>query len=82
MVGMGDEVLIEELGKAELDEESEEQGDIVDAFVSQLDGSDGIHGDAPTKPWAWERLGCTVVDGADGRSSRNTCKHREYGQDR
>src|SRR6478672_3545454 len=80
MVGVGDEVLVEELGEAELDEESEEQGDVIDAFVSQLDGGGGIHGGAPTKPWAWKGLGCTVADGSGGRSRRDTCKHRENGQ--
>jgi hypothetical protein len=81
MVRVGDEVLVEELWEAELDEESEEQGDVIDAFVSQLDGGGGgIHGSAPTKPWAWKRLGCTVADGSGGRSRRDTCKHGENGQ--
>jgi hypothetical protein len=53
MVRVGDEVVVEELGESELDEEPEEQGDVIDAFVSQLDGGGGIHGSAPTKPWAW-----------------------------
>jgi hypothetical protein len=36
MKGMGDEDLVEELRETELDEEADEQGDIVDAFMSQL----------------------------------------------
>ena len=44
---MGMKELVEELRKAELDEEAEEQGDVIDAFVGQFQG--GVHGVAPTK---------------------------------
>jgi hypothetical protein len=57
MEGMGFEGLVEELREAELDEESEEQREVVDAFMGQLQR--GIHGGAPTKPG--ERLGCNAA---------------------
>ena len=55
---MGGEELVEELRKAELDEEAEEQGDVIDAFVGELQG--GVHGGAPTK--AGEKLRCTAEE--------------------
>ena len=58
MMGVGWEGLVEELRQAELDEEAEEQGDVIDAFVGQLHG--GVHGGSPTK--AGEKLRCTAVD--------------------
>ena len=62
MVGVGREVLVEELGEAELDEEAEEQGDVIDAFVGQLQG--GVHGGAPTR--AGEKRRCTAETEVSG----------------
>ena len=47
--GVGGEVAVEELGELELDEEAQEQGDVIDAFVGQFEG--GVHGGAPTRGW-------------------------------
>ena len=38
---------VEDLGQAESDQEGQEQGDVVDPFVSQLEG--GVHGGTPTR---------------------------------
>ena len=38
---------VEELGEAELDQEAQEQGDVIDAFVGQFQG--GVHGGTPTR---------------------------------
>jgi hypothetical protein len=40
MVWMGLEVLVEEVGELESDEEAEDQGDVVDAFMSEAEGGD------------------------------------------
>ena len=58
MMGVGWEGLVEELRQAELDEEAEEQGDVIDAFVGQLHG--GVHGGSPTK--AGEKPRCTTEE--------------------
>jgi hypothetical protein len=63
MMGVGWEGLVEELRQAELDEEAEEQGDVIDAFVGQLQG--GVHGGSPTK--AGEKLRCTAEEEVNGR---------------
>jgi hypothetical protein len=47
--GVGREVAVEDLGELELDEESQEQGHVIDAFVGQFEG--GVHGGAPTRGW-------------------------------
>ena len=47
MVGMRLEVVVQELGEPELDEETEDQGDVIDAFVDEAEC--GWHGGAPTK---------------------------------
>src|SRR4051812_16327796 len=78
MQGVRGEELVEDLGEAELDQEAEEQRDVVDAFVSQLQG--GFHGGTPTQPG--ERRGCTAVEGAGGRTRYRTCKHGQRGQNR
>jgi hypothetical protein len=44
---VGGEVAIEDLGELELDEESQEQGHVIDAFVGQFEG--GVHGGTPTR---------------------------------
>ena len=49
MEGVGGVVPIEDLGEMELDEESEEQGDVIDAFVGQFEG--GVHVGSPTSGW-------------------------------
>ena len=48
-MGVGWEGLVEELREAELDEEAEEQGDVIDAFVGQLHG--GVHGGCSNEGW-------------------------------
>ena len=64
MMGVGWEELVEELREAELDEEAEEQGDVIDAFVGQLQG--GVHGGAPTK--AWGKASLYRGDGGERKS--------------
>jgi hypothetical protein len=56
MVGMRLEVLIEELGEPELDQEAEDQGDVIDAFVNEAKW--GRHGGAPTR--VEEKRRCTA----------------------
>ena len=63
MMGVGRKELVEELREAELDEEAEEQGDVIDALVGQLQG--GVHGGSPTK--AGEKLRCTAETEVSGR---------------
>jgi hypothetical protein len=43
---VGGEVAVEDLGEFELDEESQEQGDVIDTFVGQFEG--GVHSGSPT----------------------------------
>src|SRR5207248_6900585 len=43
---VGRVMAVEDLGEAELDEESQEQGYVIDAFVGQFEG--GVHGGSPT----------------------------------
>ena len=38
---------VEDLGELELDQEAQEQGDVIDAFVGQFEG--GVHGGTPTR---------------------------------
>jgi hypothetical protein len=40
------EMAVEDLGEAELDQEAQEQGDVIDAFVGQFES--GVHGVSPT----------------------------------
>ena len=49
MEGVGREVAVEDLGELELDQEAQEQGDVIDAFVGQFEG--GVHGGSPTRVW-------------------------------
>ena len=44
---VGREMAVEDLGELELDEESQEQGHVIDAFVGQFEG--GVHGGSPTR---------------------------------
>ena len=39
--GMGREMAVEDLGEAEFDQEAQQQGDVIDAFVSQFEGGAG-----------------------------------------
>src|SRR5262249_15050991 len=45
--GMRREMPIQDLGQTESDQEAEQQGDVVDALVSQFEG--GVHGGTPTR---------------------------------
>jgi hypothetical protein len=74
MVGVGLEVLVEEMGETKLDQESEEQRDVIDAFVSQLQGS--FHGVAPTSHGGKPR--CIAGEGVSERSRNNTREHGQY----
>jgi hypothetical protein len=56
MVWVRLEVLVEEVWEPELDQEAEDQGDVVDAFVSQAEC--GRHGGAPTR--RGEKRRCTA----------------------
>ena len=47
MEGMRREMSIQDLGETEPDQEAEQQGDVVDAFVSRFEG--GVHGGTPTR---------------------------------
>ena len=49
MERVGREVPVEDLGELELDEESQEQGHVIDTFVGQFER--GLHGSAPTSGW-------------------------------
>ena len=62
---------VEEVRELKLGQESEEQGDIVDALMGQ--SQCGIHGAAPTT--GWERRRCTAAVAAAGSEWRETCKH-------
>jgi hypothetical protein len=46
---VGREVPVEDLGESELDEEAQEQGHVIDAFVCQFECR--VHGGAPTSGW-------------------------------
>jgi hypothetical protein len=50
------EMLVEEVGEPELDQEAEDQGDVIDAFVSEAEG--GRHGSSPTR--RGEKRRCTA----------------------
>jgi hypothetical protein len=52
--GVGGEVTVEDLGEFEFDEESQEEGDVIDAFVGQFECS--VHGVAPTRVWGKSSL--------------------------
>ena len=52
--GVGGVVAVEDLGELELDEESQEQGHVIDAFVGQFEG--GVHGGSPTRDWGKSSL--------------------------
>ena len=58
MVWVGLEVLIKELREPESGQEAEDQGDVIDAFVSESEG--GRHGGAPTRRVGERR--CTAED--------------------
>ena len=73
--GMGREMAVEDLGEAELDQEAQEQGDVIDAFVGQFEG--GVHGRHSDEGFG-ESPRCTARDGRDGRSRQ---KEREHGND-
>ena len=62
---------VEDLGESQLDQEAQQQGDVIDAFVGQLHG--GVHGGSPTK--AWEKLRCTAERQASGMQMSNICKY-------
>ncbi len=47
MEGMWGEMAVEDLGESQLDQEAHQQGDVIDAFVSQFQG--GVHGGTPTR---------------------------------
>ena len=47
MEGVRREITVEDLGKVELDQKAQKQWDVVDAFVSQLQG--GFHASTPGK---------------------------------
>jgi hypothetical protein len=66
MVGMGLEVLVEEVGESELDQEAEDQGNVIDAFVNEAQC--GRHGGAPTR--RGEKRRCT----AEGSPEEDTGK--------
>ena len=51
---VGREVAVEDLGELELDEESQEQGHVIDTFVGQFEC--GIHGGSPTSGWGKSSL--------------------------
>jgi hypothetical protein len=45
--GMRGEMAVEDLGEVQMDQEAQQQGDIIDAFVGQFQG--GVHGGTPTR---------------------------------
>ena len=65
--GVCREVSVEDLGEFERDEESQEQGQIIDAFVGQFEG--GVPGGAPTKAGG-ESPRCIAVGGPAERCRR------------
>ena len=58
MMGVGLEVVVQEVGEPELDQEAEDQGNVVDAFVNEAEG--GRHGGAPTR--RGEKRRCTAEE--------------------
>jgi hypothetical protein len=58
MVGVGLEVVVEEVGEPELDQEAEDQRDVIDAFVNETEC--GRHGGAPTR--RGEKRRCTAEE--------------------
>ena len=65
--GMGREMAVEDLGEPEFDQEAQEQGDVIDAFVGQFEG--GVHGGSPTRS-SGKDLVVPREDGRDGRSKK------------
>ena len=74
--GMGGEVAVEDLGELELDQEAQEQGDVIDAFVGQFEG--GVHGGSPTRVWGKPR--CIAADRPAGRSRRRNVNMETMGR--
>jgi hypothetical protein len=58
MVWVGLEVLIKEVGQPESDQEAQDQRDVIDTFVSEVEG--GRHGGAPTR--RGEKRRCTAEE--------------------
>ena len=54
MERVGGEMPVEDLGELELDEESQEQGHVIDPFMGQFEC--GIHGGSPTNGWGKSSL--------------------------
>jgi hypothetical protein len=71
MVGMGLEVLVEEVGESVWDQEAENQGNVIDAFVNETQC--GRHGGAPTRRGGKASLYRRGV--ARGRSREILCEH-------
>src|SRR3954466_12610818 len=57
-----------------MDEESQEEGDVIDAFVGQFEG--GVHGGSPTRGWGKPSL--YRGGRAEGKMQ---AKKREHGND-
>ena len=72
--GMGREMAVEDLGEAEFDQEAQEQGHVIDAFVGQFQG--GVHGRTPTRSSGKASL---YREGRPGRKIQE--KEREHGND-
>jgi hypothetical protein len=64
------EMAIEDLGEAQLDEEAEQQRDIVDAFMSELQGC--IHRRAPSMARGGPGCNAEVENHEDQRDSMST----------
>ena len=71
MVGVGLEVVVEELRETESDEEAEDQGDVVNPFVNEAEG--GWHGGAPARHE--EKRRCTAEKSQGEDPEQKSCKH-------
>jgi hypothetical protein len=63
---------VKDLGELELDEESQEQGNVIDAFVGQFEGS--VHGGSPTRG-----LGKSSLYRGGPTGGKIQAKNHEYG---
>jgi hypothetical protein len=72
MEGVGWELAVEDLRETELDQEAQQQGYVIDAFVGQFEG--GAHDRSPTRSWGKTSLYCERQPGWKVQG-----KEREHG---
>ena len=74
MEGVRREVAVKDLGELKLDEETQEEGDVINTFVGQFES--GVHRGAPTRVWGKSSL--YRGGWAEGKMQANECEHGNY----